>query len=91
MYHEVAVMYTPGKSRTQYSMKCWKSLLIKNVSSDQPAAQTDSKAHSLQKPLFSAHISADVKVFHTSKPLLSNEREHSHNCLLRMNSASFTS
>lgn len=77
MYHEVAdIMYMPGKSRTQYSMKCWESLLIKNESSDELAAQTDSKAQSLQKPLFSARISAHVKVFCTSKPLLCNEREH---------------
>lgn len=45
-------------------MKCYESLLKKNDSSNQLAAQTGSKAHSLQKPLFSAHISAHVKLSH---------------------------
>lgn len=64
-------MYVPSKSGTQYSIQYHASLVIKNYSSDQLAAQTGGKAHSLQKSLLS-DISAHVKLFQTSTPLLYN-------------------
>lgn len=62
-------MYMPGKSRTWYSKQYYASLVIKNDSGDQLAAQTGDKAYSLQKPLLS-DISAHVKLFHISTSLL---------------------